>query len=213
MALAASICQCTTHRREKKMIVIYFPTTFKMGDTVDRNIKGKPARVTYEDKDTLVIEPGAADIRENDKVVEVCRNSVGFMEAELAGLRKRLYDGARKALHINRVRTIPKDRYDPSAQAVQEFVCTNPDDTKGNDELHHVIDVPWNCDGPDYAAHSYIAVDRWSAAGIRFEVYSAGGGGNAFLFETMADCERAEQMIADLREEDRAWLDAIEQNS
>jgi hypothetical protein len=107
------------------MFVIYFPPTFKICDTVDRNnINGEPARVTYDDKDTLVIEPGEADIRENDKVVEVCRNSAGFAEGELAGLRKRLYDGSRMTLHINRVRTIPKDRYDPSAHAVQEFVCT-----------------------------------------------------------------------------------------
>jgi|HubBroStandDraft_3_1064219.scaffolds.fasta_scaffold168042_2 hypothetical protein len=42
------------------MFVIYFPTAFKIGDTVDHNnINGEPARVTYEDKDTLVIEPGA----------------------------------------------------------------------------------------------------------------------------------------------------------
>ena len=71
MALAAPICQCTTHRREKKMIVIYFPPTFRVGVTVDRNnISGEPARVTYEDKDTLVIVPGDADLRENNKVKE-----------------------------------------------------------------------------------------------------------------------------------------------
>jgi hypothetical protein len=99
------------------MIVIYFPTTIKVGDTVDRNnISGEPARVTYEDKDSPVIEPGEADLRENDKVVEVCRNRAGFTEGELASLRKRLYDGSRKTLHINNVKTIPKDRYDPSAQ-------------------------------------------------------------------------------------------------
>jgi hypothetical protein len=57
------------HRREKKMIVIYFPTTFKV--TVDcNNISGEPARVTYEDKDTLVIVPGDADLREDNKVEE-----------------------------------------------------------------------------------------------------------------------------------------------
>jgi hypothetical protein len=167
--------------------------------------------VTYEDKDTLVIEPGAADIRENDKVVEVCRNSAGFTEGELVSLRKRLYDGSRKTLHINSVRTIPEDRYDPSAHAVQEFVCANADDAVVNGELDHVIDVPWNWDSPDDDAHSYIAVDRWSAAGIRFGVYSSGGGGNVFFFETVADCERAEQMIADLRQESRARLDAIEE--
>lgn len=187
------------------MIVIYFPTTFKVGDTVDRNnINGEPARVTYEDKDTLVIEPAEADIRENDRGLEVCRNSAGFTEAELAGLRKRLYDGSRKILHIERVESFPKDPCDPSTDAVQRFVCTDADDAEVNDELDHVIDVPWNRDSPDYDAHSYIAVDRWSAAGIRFGVYSAGGGGNAFFFETIADCERTEQMIADLREEDRA---------
>ena len=179
------------------------------GDSV---ISSEPARVTYEDKDTLVIEPGEADLRENDKVVEVCRNRAGFTEGELVGLRKRLYDGSRKTLHINSVRTIPKDRYDPSAHAVQEFVCTNADDAEVNDRLDHVIDLPWNWDSPDYDAHSYIAVDRWSALGIRFGVYSAGGGGNAFFFETVADCERAKQMITDLREEDRAWLDTIEEN-
>ena len=124
------------------------------GDSV---ISSEPARVTYEDKDTLVIEPGEADLRENDKVVEVCRNRAGFTEGELVSLRKRLCDGSRKTLHINRLRTIPKDRYDPSAQAVQEFVCTNADDAEVNDELDHVIDVPWNWDGPDYDAHSYIA--------------------------------------------------------
>jgi hypothetical protein len=164
------------------MLVIYFPTTFKIGDTADRNnINGEPARVTYEDKDTLVIEPGAADIRENDKVVEVCRNSAGFTKGELVSLRKRLYDGSRKTLHINRVRTIPKDRCDPSAQAVQEFVCTNADDAEVNDELDHVIDVPWNWDSPDYDAHSHIAVDRWSAAGIRFGVSQPGAAGMRFF--------------------------------
>ena len=38
------------------MIVIYFPPTFRVGVTVDRNnISGEPARVTYEDKDTQCV--------------------------------------------------------------------------------------------------------------------------------------------------------------
>lgn len=57
------------------MIVIYFPTTFKV--TVDcNNISGEPARVTYKDKDTLVIVPGGADLRENNKVEEKISNII-----------------------------------------------------------------------------------------------------------------------------------------
>jgi len=111
-----------------------------------------------------------------------------------------------------RVETFPEDSCDPSRGAVQLFVCTDTDDAELNDELNRAIDVPWSLGGPGYNAHSYIAVDRWSAAGIRFEVYSTGGGGDVFLFETVADCEKAEQMIADLREEFRAYCGTIKRN-
>lgn len=44
------------------MLVLNMPPTFKVGDTVDCRINQKPARVTWRDKDTLVIEPG--DVRQ-----------------------------------------------------------------------------------------------------------------------------------------------------
>jgi hypothetical protein len=36
------------------------PTTFKVGDTAECRINREPARVTWRDKDTLVIEPDDA---------------------------------------------------------------------------------------------------------------------------------------------------------
>jgi hypothetical protein len=39
------------------MFVICLPKTFKIGDTAEVRINLEPARVTYRDKDTLVIEP------------------------------------------------------------------------------------------------------------------------------------------------------------
>jgi glutamine amidotransferase-like uncharacterized protein len=58
------------------MIVIYFPPTFKVDKVDHNNISGEPARVTYEDKDTLVIVPGGADLRENNKVEEKISNII-----------------------------------------------------------------------------------------------------------------------------------------
>jgi hypothetical protein len=39
------------------MFYINLPATAKIGDTVPVRINGDPARVTWRDKDTLVIEP------------------------------------------------------------------------------------------------------------------------------------------------------------
>lgn len=40
--------------------LISMPKTFKVGDTADCRINKKPARVTWRDKHTLVIEPDDA---------------------------------------------------------------------------------------------------------------------------------------------------------
>lgn len=42
------------------MFMISMPAAFKVGDTADCRINGKPARLTWRDEDTLVIEPGDA---------------------------------------------------------------------------------------------------------------------------------------------------------
>jgi len=42
------------------MFHIDLPASFKIGDTADCRINRKPARVTWRDKDTLVIEPDDA---------------------------------------------------------------------------------------------------------------------------------------------------------
>jgi hypothetical protein len=49
---------------------ICMPLTFKVGDTVKCTINGKPARVTWRDQETLVIEPGDAR-----RIVDVHRDS------------------------------------------------------------------------------------------------------------------------------------------
>jgi hypothetical protein len=43
-----------------------------------------------------------------------------------------------------------------------------------------------------------IAMKRWLEAGIRWEVYSTGCGSDEFIFETVADRIKAEEMIGDL---------------
>jgi hypothetical protein len=42
------------------MFMIHMPTTFKVGDTDDCRINGESKRLTWRDKDTLVIEPDDA---------------------------------------------------------------------------------------------------------------------------------------------------------
>jgi hypothetical protein len=37
------------------MFVMHMPESFKIGDSADCNISGEPARLTWRDKDTLVI--------------------------------------------------------------------------------------------------------------------------------------------------------------
>jgi hypothetical protein len=157
--------------------------------------------VTYEDKDTLVVEPGEADIQENEQVVEVYRNSGGFTDAELADIRKRLYDGSRKILHIKHVETFPESPCDPSTDAVQRFVCTDADGAEVNDELYRVIDVPvkWYKNGERSKVYAYTATDRWADADLTFECYSAGTTGDMFVFETVDMANEAEHLIADLR--------------
>jgi len=51
------------------MLMISMPTTFKVGDTQDCRINGKPERLTWRDEDTAVIEPGDAR-----KIVSVNRS-------------------------------------------------------------------------------------------------------------------------------------------
>jgi hypothetical protein len=50
-------CCSITLRREPVAFFITLPNSFKIGDTVARRINQKPKRVTWRDKDTLVIEP------------------------------------------------------------------------------------------------------------------------------------------------------------
>ena len=42
------------------MLILSMPLTFKVGDSAVCRINGQESRVTYRDKDTLVIEPGDA---------------------------------------------------------------------------------------------------------------------------------------------------------
>jgi hypothetical protein len=42
------------------MFFMTMPTTFRIGDTAECRINAKPQRVTWTDKDTLVIEPDDA---------------------------------------------------------------------------------------------------------------------------------------------------------
>jgi hypothetical protein len=42
------------------MFVISLPTSVRIGDTYDCRINREPARVTWWDRETLVIEPGDA---------------------------------------------------------------------------------------------------------------------------------------------------------
>lgn len=48
------------HEKDKLMFVISLPKTVGIGDTVDCRINTEPAKVTYRDANTLVIEPGDA---------------------------------------------------------------------------------------------------------------------------------------------------------
>jgi hypothetical protein len=64
-----------------------------------------------------------------------------------------------------------------------------------DEELDRIISVPWNLYKYD---HGRIAMKRWLEAGIRWEVYSTGCGSDEFIFETVADRIKAEEMIGDL---------------
>jgi hypothetical protein len=44
------------------MLLLTVPATHKVGDTMDCRINGGPARVTWRDEGTLVIEPGDARV-------------------------------------------------------------------------------------------------------------------------------------------------------
>jgi hypothetical protein len=49
------------------MFCITMPPKFKIGDTVDVEINGEPKKVTWRDRETLVIEPdGVRDIVSHD---------------------------------------------------------------------------------------------------------------------------------------------------
>jgi hypothetical protein len=62
------------------MFFISKPETFTVGDTADCRINGKPERVTWKDKGTLIIEPGDAR-----RIVEV-RQTVGTLDGREAVL-------------------------------------------------------------------------------------------------------------------------------
>jgi hypothetical protein len=57
------------------MFVIHLPTTVRIGDTHDCRINQKPARVTWRDAETLVIEPG--DARRIVRMILQSRSSPG----------------------------------------------------------------------------------------------------------------------------------------
>lgn len=42
------------------MFFLSMPKTFQVGDTADCKINGEPKRVTWHDRDTMVIVPGDA---------------------------------------------------------------------------------------------------------------------------------------------------------
>jgi hypothetical protein len=48
---------CGTKDGGQEMFVMMMPTTFKVGDTADCKINTEPARLTWRDEGTLVIEP------------------------------------------------------------------------------------------------------------------------------------------------------------
>jgi hypothetical protein len=111
------------------MFVIHFPVTFKAGDTIHCEINGEPAHVTYEDEDTLVIEPSEVDLRENEKVVEICCNSGNFTEAELVRIPKWLHDGSRdfrEILHIEPV------------DDLNRFVCADAEENELEREMARI---------------------------------------------------------------------------
>jgi hypothetical protein len=51
-----------TTGKERAMFMMTMPTTFKVGDTADCSINKKPARLTWRDAKTLVIEPDDARV-------------------------------------------------------------------------------------------------------------------------------------------------------
>jgi hypothetical protein len=62
------------------MFMIHMPKTFKVGDTADCRINGDPQRVTWRDKNTLVIEPDdvrtiVTSVIEDDLIGFICGDS------------------------------------------------------------------------------------------------------------------------------------------
>jgi hypothetical protein len=50
------------------MFIIHLPKTIKVGDTIDCRINAEPAKVTWRDKETLVI--GEDDAREVEAITD-----------------------------------------------------------------------------------------------------------------------------------------------
>jgi hypothetical protein len=42
------------------MFLLAMPTSFRVGDSAECRVNGRPARVTWRDERTLVLEPGGA---------------------------------------------------------------------------------------------------------------------------------------------------------
>jgi hypothetical protein len=70
------------------MFIIHLPTSVHLGDTVDVQINGEPARVTYRNTQTLVIEPDdarhiVAIKREPDLNTFICADQDGFADFQV----------------------------------------------------------------------------------------------------------------------------------
>lgn len=69
---------------------ISMPRDFKIGDTEDCRINREPARLTWRDKNTLVIEPGDArrivTMHSDDELIHfVCSDADGTMPTIIIG--------------------------------------------------------------------------------------------------------------------------------
>ena len=95
--------------------VITLSPPFEIGDTVDCKINGKPAKVTWRDYDTLVIEPDdarqiVAHTREEDGTTFICAAAEGTRpivivpkQTDIRGRRKRRVERrARRVTRLNR---------------------------------------------------------------------------------------------------------------
>jgi hypothetical protein len=64
-------------------------------------------------------------------------------------------------------------------------------------DTDRIVDIPNVNDGAGPNHRAYDAIAQWSAAGLRWEVYSDSSSGDvAFSFETPADADRAKAILA-----------------